>query len=625
MRKQHNRSDNTLRWLGVLQPGGHTKRESIRTLKKPMYYAAVLIVGVAFAAVVLQLFHLQIIEGAHNRDLANGNRIRERIVYAARGRIMDRNGKVIADNVLSTQLVVYPYLLNTDASNKGHQIRSIANALGVNDQEIAKLIDSFPPDDIQAHLIDDTISQETIIKLEKVSPETPAFSLEDVPKRKYDARFSMGTIIGYTGLVTQQNLEDDTSGELLPTDSVGREGIESSYDARLRGRNGREKIEVDALGRPLGLLARQNAQPGDDITLTIDIDLQAKLNEAVQKYMDKAQTKRAAGLVVDPRNGEVLAMVSLPNYDNNEFVGGIGTERYAQLNTDQRQPLVNKVISNGYPTGSIIKPLVASAALQERIVSPETTIVDRGFLELRSQYDQNVVYRYNGWNQSGLGPMQVRSAIAFSSNIYFYTVGGGYESQPGLGVDKLTSYYRAFGLGEQSGIKLPNEQYGRVPDRDWKKRTTGEDWFVGDTYNISIGQGDMIVSPLQITMAEAAIANGGSLQTPLIVKNEPVSRRRSVPVDQKNLQIVREGMRQTVVNGTTSPAMFKKVPVPVAAKSGTAETNSPGGRPPHSWYVAFAPYEKPEILATVLVEEGKEGVSFSAPAIAEFMEYYFTR
>ncbi len=608
-------------WLGVLRPGRVLQRRS--SIARPNILPIGILVIVWFLLVLLQLYKIQVLDGARYRSLANGNRLRERVIYAPRGQIKDRNGVVLAENTVTSQLVVFPYLLKEPQLERKQEISKIAAILKRTEASLTSELDKLNPSDINAHVLATKLDQSTTVQLESAISTSSAFILEDVPSRRYVSDYGLAHVLGYTGLVTPENLQQDVAKTLLPTDRVGQAGVESAFDTQLRGTNGREKIEVDATSRPISLIAKQQPVVGKDLKLTIDVSMQKALYESTLAQMQKAKSTRAASVAIDPNNGDVLAMVSLPAYDNNEFVDGISQERYNQLQKDPMQPLLNKVLSNGYATGSIIKPLVASAALQERIVTPETTIVDRGYIELQSQFDSAVRYRYNGWNLAGLGAMQVRSAIAFSSNIYFYTVGGGYESQPGLGVSRLTKYYRLFGLGELSGINLPNEQPGRVPDPAWKQQAYGEDWFVGDTYNISIGQGDMSVSPLQITLAEAAITNSGKLYRPRISLDESIVIRREIPINHEHFAVVREGMRQTIVRGTTPQSMFSRVPVHVAAKSGTAETNSPGGKPPHSWYTAFAPYEKPEVLTTVLIEEGREGVSYSAPAIADFYATYF--
>jgi penicillin-binding protein 2 len=378
---------------------------------------------------------------------------------------------------------------------------------------------------------------------------------------------------------------------------------------------------VDALGRPVRVIEQQEPTPGEDIYLSIDYNLQKTLAIAMKSQMKKSKTTKASGVAVDPEDGQLLAMVSLPDYDSNLFAKGISDKSFNSLNNNPNQPLFNKALTGGYTTGSIIKPLVASAALQEKVVTPSTVIVDSGALTLPGGYT------FLGWRPGGLGPMNVRSAIAWSSNIYFYTVGGGYGPIQGLGEKRLTSYYRMFGLGERTGINLPNESYGRVPDNDWKLANKGEPWYQGDSYNIAIGQGDLLISPLQITMAEAAIANNGELLIPQIERGAPKVVKRVLDVDKANLQIVREGMRQVLTGGTTCECLFDGMPVKVAGKTGTAETNTPGGKRPHAWFTAYAPYsataKTPTILATVLIEEGEGGSAYAAPAIAETFKTYF--
>jgi penicillin-binding protein 2 len=275
----------------------------------------------------------------------------------------------------------------------------------------------------------------------------------------------------------------------------------------------------------------------------------------MQHQMAAGNIKRGAGVVVNPKTGEVLAAVSLPGYDNNAFSRGISAKDYQALVKDPAQPLFNKVLSGAYPSGSIIKPLTASAALQEGIITPSTTINDTGQLDVVNPYDNTIHYIYKGWEHSGLGNVNLISAIARSSDIYFYTVAGGFTNFTRyLGVHKLTDYYMKFGLGSRTGVDVPGETKGRVPTPDWKKKFSGDPWYTGDTYNISVGQGDLLVSPLQMAMATSVVANGGTLLKPHFVSQvtdgngkvvqsfgTEVVRRGFVSPD--NLALVRQGMR----------------------------------------------------------------------------------
>lgn len=611
-------------WLQVMLPGRSIKviRDvsdgSIRLRLMLMSTVIVLV----FSVLAFKLFSLQVFSGNSYAELAQGNRTRQIITYAPRGKIFDRNGKLLADNNLSFQLTLTPYLLSKNSDDLNEDIKTIANLIGVDQQEINNLIEEYGDSYTLPLLVAEYLDYQSALVLDSLMPKLQGFSLDEVPSRQYVFEAALAHIIGYSGRVSQFDLEQDTTDQLLPTDYIGKTGIELSYDSRLRGQNGWVKFEVDSLGRPIRVIDKQAPIAGEDIYLSIDFDLQLAMYNEMKNQMKQAKTTRASGIAINPQDGKVLAMVSLPDFDNNLFVEGISSSDFAKLNNDKDQPLFNKVISGGFTSGSIIKPLVASAALQEGVVTENTIIVDSGLISLPGGF----IFR--GWRPEGLGPMNVRSAIAWSSNIYFYTVGGGYGGIQGLGGERLWRYYRDFGLGEQSGINLPNETSGRVPDEEWKLANKGEAWYQGDSYNISIGQGDLLISPLHITMSEAAIANNGYLLTPKLLIDDSIDVRREVAVDKSYLQIVREGMRQVLTGGTTCDCLFKDVNAVVAGKSGTAETDTPGGRRPHAWFTAFAPYDKsyqrqPEILATVLIEEGSGGSTYAAPVIAKVFEKYF--
>jgi len=579
-------------------------------------------VVVLFVVLGARLFFVQVILSESYLELANGNRVRETILYAPRGKLLDRSGVVIADNTLSFQLSATPFLLESDELDRNEDINFVARILKKSPEDLKETLEENTLEYVLPIIVAESLEHGQALLLESRMPTLKGFSVDEIPIRKYDASAGLAHVVGYSGRVSELDLENDTTSTLLPTDFKGKTGAEFAFDQRLRGSNGWIRFEVDALGRPIRIIDQKEPNPGEDIYLSIDINVQKKMANAMVDQMKKSKTSRSSGVAVDPNNGEVLAMVSLPAFDNNLFTQGISHKDFNKLNNDPDQPLFNKALSGGFTSGSIIKPLVASASLQEGVVTPSTIINDNGALTLPGGFT------FLGWRPEGLGPMDVRSAIAWSSNIYFYTVGGGFGGIEGLGGERLAKYYREFGLGERTGINLPNESPGRVPDEAWKLEHKGEPWYQGDSYNIAIGQGDLLISPLHITMAEASIANNGLLLTPQIERGAERKIRREVAIDKKNLQIVREGMRKVLTGGTTCECTFKDVGVKVAGKSGTAETDTPGGKRPHAWFTAFAPFsespqDKPEILATVLVEEGSGGSLFAAPVIAEAFEEYF--
>jgi penicillin-binding protein 2 len=339
---------------------------------------------------------------------------------------------------------------------------------------------------------------------------------------------------------------------------------------------------------------------------------------------------------MDVHTGEILAMVSLPTYDNNLFSETLGEEELDILLSDPAKPLVNHAIAEMYPPGSSFKPITGLAALQEGVATPSTTIVSHGYITVTNEYDPSVVYVFHDW--AALGTLDFYGGISWSSDVYFYYLAGGKQDEgfQGLGEERLARYARSFGLGEPTGVSLPGESAGLVPDAKWKERTVGEMWYVGDTYYFGIGQGYLAVTPLQLLNAVVAIANGGELLRPQLVKETRDSHdhvvatlakevRRRLPVDQEYLAVMREAMRQSVSTGVAKSA---QVPgLAVAGKTGTAEFGAAGedeGYETHGWFVGFAPYEDPEIAVVVFVQRGGGGQN-SAPAAARIFDYYFNQ
>ena len=347
-----------------------------------------------------------------------------------------------------------------------------------------------------------------------------------------------------------------------------------------------------------------------------------------------SSSDNAAAVVMDLENGEVLAMVSLPTLDNNIFSGPIGAQELATLVNDPGKPLLNHAISEMYQPGSTFKTIVAAAALQEGIASTDTVINSRGYITVEREFDPNVVDIFRDW--AALGPLDFYGGLAMSSDIYYYYLSGGKadEAFVGLGEDRVAKYARAFGLGAPTGVDLPIESAGLVPDPSWKEETIGESWFVGDTYNFGIGQGYLATTPLQMLVAVAAIGNGGDVLVPHLLKEvrdsdgnvvrqvEPEVRQR-VPVERNHLDIVGRAMLQSVFVGTASPAQVRGLAV--AGKTGTAEFGQL--RPDdtyetHGWFVGFAPYDNPQVAVVVFVQRG-EGGTQAAPAAGQILDYLF--
>ncbi len=613
------------------------------TNRRPLM-ALMMIVLVAVVVLLARLIMLQIIGGSNNLALANGNRTRETVARAPRGMIFDRNMTVLARNQASFDVTVVPQQLPAAAADRQLLYAKVASLTGASAQKIADAAEANCKT-AKANCLDDPvpklavsgITREQALLIDQASVELPGFALDVNPIREYSDNNLLAVFLGYTGRVNAAEAAADPS--YGPTDLIGKLGLESSYESVLRGQNGGQRTEVDATGKPVRVLASREPIAGDNLVLSIDQGLEQKFAEAINKQLQLSGAKRAAGIAINPKTGEILAAVSLPSYDNNLFSQGISQADYSKLVNDPAQPLFNKVTSGAYPTGSIIKPLVASAALQENIITPSTTVVDKGKLVVVNKYDPSVSYTFYGWEHSGLGVMNVYTAIARSSDIFFYTIAGGFaDFTHYLGVDKIAEYYRKFGLGSRTGVDIPSETVGQVPTPASKKKATGEDWFTGDTYNISVGQGDVLASPIQMATAIAAIANGGILYKPHFVSKiedtqghvvkqiDPEIIRRDF-ISQGNLKIVRDAMRQTVVSpqGTACCFMERDVPVQVAGKTGSAETDPTHNVPPNSWFVSFAPFNDPQIVTVVLLEKAGEGATYAVPATRETLQWYFTQ
>lgn len=621
------------------------------TSRRPMLVLG-LVSLVALSVLVTRLFSLQVLAGSYNLALANGNRVREQVERAPRGIIYDRNGQVLASNVASYDVTVVPELLPASVAARTAEYAKLGSLIGMNAAGVqakaevtCKTHEPGCLDSPVPQLVAADVNHDQALLVDQDSDTLPGFTLDVNPVRQYSDGGLLSVILGYTGRVDAQDIA--AHPDYGPTDLIGKLGLEKEYESVLRGTNGGTETEVDASGRPIRVLASQSPVPGDNLVLSIDQNLEQHMVAAIQEQMQASGSIRAAGVAVDPRNGQVLAIASLPSYDNNLFSRGISQAAYNDLLKNPGQPLFDKAVDGGYPSGSIIKPIGATAALQEGIITPETIIDDTGKIIVPNKYDPSNPAVYLGWERTtGLGPVNVLQALAQSSDIFFYEVMGGFTTFTHyLGVTQLTDWYKKFGLGQQTGIDLPDEATGRVPTPAWKQAYSGQPWYTGDTYNIAVGQGDLLVSPLQMAMAIAAVGNGGTLYRPELVSEitnaaGKVVKRMAPQVVRKNiaspatLATVKQGMELAVTEpqGTACCFIRVQVPVPVAAKTGTAETveHDTGANPddqskPDAWFEAFAPADNPTIAIVILLENSGEGASYAAPAARETLAWYFTQ
>ena len=569
---------------------------------------------------ILQVFYLQLLKGSEYSKISENNYKRVVAVKSLRGIFYDRNQTQIIFNVPIFDLVIIPNDFYKNSNNLNEKISELSTIMEKSESEIKEKLKKANSLSYQPFLIIENIEKDRALIIEEQIKKLDGVSLEKNSIRNYVDGKYISNIVGYSGRISEKELEKYPDYYL--TDTVGKNGLELFYESWLRGEYGREEIEVNSFGREIKTIRKESSKSGNNLVLNIDIELQKKIYNELSMMTKKLDTEAGASVVViNPKNGEVLALVNYPSYDNNLFAKGISSSEYNQLINDKKNPLFDRSIAGEYPPGSTFKMAVGVAALQENIISPTRVIIDNGVIYVGS-------YSFLGWK--ALGRVDLIEAIAQSSNIYFYTIGGGYGGIKGLGVERIKEYSNLFGFGNISGIDLPGEKNGLIPDEQWKRDIKDEMWYIGDTYHISIGQGDVLATPLQVANYVAAIANGGKLFQPQIVDKiidsegniiEDIKPKiiRENFIDEENLKWIQKGMRENVISG--SGVSLASLPVEVAGKTGTAQYY--GNQKTHAWYVAYAPYDNPEIAMAIIVEGGGEGHTAAVPVAKEVLGWYF--
>ncbi len=646
----------------------------------------VLVTGVI---IVAQLARIQFVQGQGLRARADENRFRLVEVRGQRGVMYDRNGQLLVRNRPSFDIVAVPSNLPVDTDEARAVLERLEEIIATSEanlpvhEEDAEEDDASPsigqqgrPQFRERQSIDEIMGQvrdamqggayRPVVIAARVSPETafavaeeshrlPGIELSVAPVREYLTGPLTSQLIGFMGPIPAAYVDSYRAEGYRPFDQVGLAGLELTFEKALRGRDGRRNIEVDVNGREVRTVGDIfPSAPGNNLVLTVDAQLQELMEQALRRGMEGAKANIGVAIAMDPKNGEVLGLVSLPTYDNNQFARGITAAEYQALTDDKYLPLLNHAISALYPPGSVFKIVAASGALQEGVIDENTRLGDSfdgrvdGIIYVDNRFfpdDPRYAQPFYCWIHTyGTGHyrINVREALAVSCDVFFYQISGGYRKMfEGLGIDKLVEYTRFFGFGEPTGIDLPGENPGLVPTPRWKRLTYAETWAAGDTYNMSIGQGAILATPMQMLNATAAIANGGTLYRPQLVRQivdtagnvveefKPEAIR-TLPVDPEVVDIVREGM-WGAVNYPNGTARALSVPgVSVAGKTGTAEFYDPdipltasGRLPYHAWFTAFAPYEDPEIAIVVFVYNGGEGSAVALPIAQEILRGYF--
>ena len=661
--------------------------------------AVYLVLAIVFGVFVARLFSMQILDHTTYVVQAEDNRTRTISVPTERGLIYDRNGIVLASNIPTYNVSIIPANLPDDEGAVEAIYRSLSTLTGVPvskgvvDEQTAKnftpcqtdlgiteivyIGDSLAPYSPVAIKCD--VSRDVALAVTENQQNWPGVEIEVVPVRDYPTGSLTSDIIGYLGPIPA-TLEQSyvAQGFVASRDKVGYAGVELTQQDVLGGKNGQRVVEVDSAGQVLRDLQPPEAPvPGDNLTLSIDVRLQQIAQTALvnainywnQRYNE---TRITQGVVIamNPKTGEILSMVSYPSYENNRMARVIPADYWAQLNQDPTHPLLNHAISGEFPPGSVFKLAPSIGALNEAVVTPDQKLEDLGKITITEKFSANDPghpRNFYGYNRNGFGMVDFLRGLALSDDIYFYKIGGGYgtEVPQGLGIWRLGDYAKALGYGRASGIELPGEATGLVPDPTWKRLTMGENWSTGDTYIATIGQGYVLATPMQVLLSAATVAENGKLIQPTIIKQVTgpqgnvvsslqtktvwdITQQPLINVYDQNskttgqmktvapwvIQEVQQGMRLVVDSPEgTAHAVFDGMVVPSAGKTGTAEYCDDAAQkqnlcvpeqwPTHAWYVGYAPYDNPEIAVVAFVYHGGEGATVAAPIVRQVMEGYF--
>lgn len=561
------------------------------------------------------------------RSLARANYERLYFERAERGVIYDRNFEQLVFNETAFSLGCYKKDLPGEEEERRRVIEKAAGLIG---KEPSFISGKLAQGEEERILLVEDLSHEKVVALKTEISRLPGFYLKESPRRRYASAEVFSHLVGFLGRPGREELEKE---DVSPLDLMGKSGLEKSYEEVLRGEKEKRVVKKDAFSRKLSEKVVREKKPGQSLVLTVGTDLQKKSFRALKQGLERVGSGSGVVVALDPESGEILSLVSLPSFDNNLFSEEKGQKEWEEIFESRGNAFWNRALSGLYPTGSTIKPLVAVGALEEGIIGSREVINCKGKIVVENPWFEDKPWVFHDWRRHG--PTDMRKAIAESCNVYFYTVGGGYEEREGLGVEKLKHYLRLFGWGQRTGIDLPGEKSGFIPDPSWKKEHfegSRATWLPGDTYNLSIGQGYLSVTPLQVVSSFASLANGGKLVEPQLVKEivdekrNPVRRfgsetRRKNFVEREHLEVAREGMRGAVTYG--SATLLADLPVKAAAKTGTAQTGKESQY--HNWVTVFAPYRDPEIVLTVLVEKVTEEQVAALPIAKQILASYFHR
>ena len=609
-------------------------------------------VALAIAVLGVQVVRMHLVELPEPPVGTDALAVREIAIDAPRGLVLDRDGDVLARNVPLFAVTITPGELPADAAERRRALqlveRHTAVPLAILEHRLATglaAIDPLAPVEVHAGF-----DLQRAIELRAALAPASGVRVETRAMRRYAGGDLLGHVLGHVGPIHAESAADYLAAGYRLDERVGQSGVERVYESRLRGEPGHRVVLADPTGREVEHLTEVEAVAGADLILSIDLDLQRAVAAALERGLDagidaalslpvrhgEALERVGAAVVMDVRTGELLALVSSPSYDANAFSGLDPNVDATALLMHEGRPLVHRAYQEVRAPGSIFKPLVGAAALEEGVATPATRIRSTGAITVRSIFDPDVTYTFRDWTAHGV--LDFYGGLTRSSDVYYYYLAGGYDepgaaSFEGLGVERIARYATEFGLGAPTGLDLPGEAGGLVPDGEWKRATVGEPWVLGDTYTLGIGQGYLAVTPLQMAVATAALANGGDVLVPRVARGFrvaggvellPRELAGTIPVAPEHLDVVREALRRTADPGGTG---LRGEPdgVAIAAKTGTAEFGPPhpdGEYDTHGWYIAFAPWDDPAIAVVVYLNHGS-GALHAAPTARDILEAYF--
>jgi penicillin-binding protein 2 len=577
----------------------------------------------AFIVLFARLFYLQVIEGQEYRRLSDNNCIRLQSMDAPRGLIFDRNGRLLVDNRPSFDL----FIVLKDAKPIEETLNKLNSYTGFPvDELVNKIKQSKEVAPFKPILLKQDIGRDLMAVIEVHKFDLPGISIQVRPMRHYINEMSAAHILGYLGEIGPDELKQERFQGCVPGDYVGKFGSEKSFEPLLRGSRGGRQVEVNATGQMVRVIKTVDAEPGDNLYLTIDQDLQNRAESLLRGIS-------GAVVALNPNNGHVLAMASSPSFDQNAFVAGLNRNQWKELVSNPRKPMSNKAIQGEYPPASTYKIITAMAGLEEGVIDENTPFFCPGYYQFGDR-------TFRCWKKGGHGSVNVVKALAESCDVFFYQVG------LKLGVDRLAWYAKACGLGEETGIQLDHEGQGLVPTAAWKSASIGASWQRGETISVAIGQGYNLATPVQLAVLTAAIANGGARYKPLIlekiinsegaaVENKEREILGKLPVSAKNMEIIRRGLWEVVNSDRGTARIAHLANVDVSGKTGTAQVFSrKGGETTkeervashlksHAWFIAYAPSKNPKIAMSVIVEHGEHGSSAAAPVARDLIDSFF--